>query len=476
MAQRNSINSKALSLGRRPANPQNGLLRRSFRPFGWVLCLALGLATMGCSTFSSFKPTPIDEVPFRDRMKEQSRDGLVVSTAVPSRKEAKAIFGVDLAEKHIQPVWFELQNNSQIPFAFLLSALDPNYFSAHEAAYRSHYRWRPGTNRKIDTHFDSLQLEGLLLPGQRQTGFVFTNLKLGTKEVRVALFGPGRIENFEFYASVPGFRADYHEVDWEALYARETTDYTTEAAFREALSELPCCTTRKDGKGKGDPLNLVIIGDVDVVGAALVRSGWDETEKLSAASAWRTFKAFFGGEYKYSPMSSLYFDGRSQDAGFQRARDTIHQRNHMRLWLSTMTFQGQSVWIGTVTRDIGVYFTWRAWNLTTHAIDPYVDEARGSVREEFSSAQSLGRFGYISGVGLATQDDPHRNLMNAPWWTDGDRLVLQLSPEEVPMDQIDFLYWEWGTGPEQDALINEALRKARKQGLDATQESDGQSH
>jgi hypothetical protein len=27
-------------------------------------------------------------------------------------------------------------------------------------------------------------------------------------------------------------------------------------------------------------------------------------------------------------------------------------------------------------RDIGVYFTPRAWNLATHAIDPAVDEAR----------------------------------------------------------------------------------------------------
>ena len=454
-----------------PCSPfyrQNGQrLAGHLRQLGWISATLLALAMLGCSTFSSFEPTPIDDVPFRERMKEKTQNGLTVSTAVPSREEAKAIFGVDLAKKHIQPVWFELQNDSQIPYAFLLSALDPNYFSAHEAAYRSHFRWRPGTNRKMDAHFDSLQLEGLLLPGQRKTGFVFTNLKLGTKEVRVSLFGPGRIENFEFYASVPGFRADYHEVDWKALYARETTDYTTEAAFREALAQLPCCTTRKNGKGQGDPLNLVIIGDAEVVGAALVRSGWDETEKLSAASAWRTFKAFFGGKYKYSPMSSLYFEGRSQDAGFQRARDTIHQRNHMRLWLSTMTFQGQSVWIGTVTRDIGVYFTWRAWNLTTHAIDPYVDEARGSVREEFSSAQALSRFGYISGVGPATQEDPHRNLMNAPWWTDGDRLVLQLSPEEVPMDQIDFLYWEWGAGPEQDAFINEALKRARKKGLQA---------
>ncbi len=162
-------------------------------------------------------------------------------------------------------------------------------------------------------------------------------------------------------------------------------------------------------------------------------------------------------------MSSLYHEGRSQDAGFQKARDTIHQRNHLRLWLSDMKFQGRHVWIGTITRDIGVYFTWRAWNFTTHAINPYVDEARGSVIEDFAGARAVARFGYLGGVGRASEQEPHRNLMNAPWWTDGDRLVVELSAEDVAMQDIDFLYWEWGAGPEEDASINDALHRAREE-------------
>jgi hypothetical protein len=411
-----------------------------------------------CSTFSSFDPAPLDDVPFRERAMTQTHAGVTVTTAVPSRDESREIFGVELDKMQIQPVWFELKNESDVPYGFLLTGIDPNYFSAHEAAYGSHLRWRRGTNRKIDIHFDDLHLDTRLMPGDHRKGFVFTNLKLGTKEIRVQLFGPGRVTEFEFYASVPGFRADYHEVDWDSLMAREFTHFDDEESFRAALGELPCCTTKKNGNGEGDPLNLIIIGDPNTLSGALIHAGWDETETLTAGSAWRTFKAFFGGEYKYSPMSSLYYDGRAQDAGFQKARGTIHQRNHLRLWLSDVKFMGEHVWVGTITRDIGVYFTLRTWNLTTHAIDPYVDEARESVVEDFAHARSLERFGYSRGIEAATREEPHRNLMNAPWWTDGLRVVVEISKSKVPIQDIEFFYWDWDVGANNEGL-NEMLRE-----------------
>jgi hypothetical protein len=416
-----------------------------------LLALALG----ACATF---KPVPMEEVPFLERAVSQSRGGLTVTTAVPTRDEARKIFGVDLAKRQIQPVWFELENDSDTPFAFLSTGVDPNYFSAHEAAYKSHLRFRPFTNREMDELFDAHFLNGSLAPRSKQAGFVFTNLKLGTKEVRVRIFGPGRVEEFEFYVAVPGFQADYHEVDWEALLAQEFTDYQDEEEFRAALAALPCCTTRMDGSGEGDPLNLIVIGSPQEVANSLVRAGWDETEKLTFGSALRTFRAFFGGRYKYSPMSSLYVYERGQDAGFQKARDTIHERNHLRLWLSDMKFKDEHVWIGTITRAIGVYFTTRAWNLTTHAIDPYVDEARGFLAEDFANAQSLARFGYVVGVGPASREEPHRNLMNAPWWTDGLRIVMELAKEPVPLDRIRFFYWSWAVDPDASDEVSRQIR------------------
>ena len=52
-------------------------------------------------------------------------------------------------------------------------------------------------------------------------------------------------------------------------------------------------------------------------------------------------------------------------------RNSISRRNHMRLWRAPYDFQGQGVYIGQISRDIGVKF--QKQTITTHAIDPYVD-------------------------------------------------------------------------------------------------------
>ncbi len=60
---------------------------------------------------------------------------------------------------------------------------------------------------------------------------------------------------------------------------------------------------------------------------------------------------------------------------YQKPRHSVHVRNHLRLWLTPMRFQGKSVWIGQISRDIGVRFTFKTWPPVTHKIDPDIDEA-----------------------------------------------------------------------------------------------------
>ena len=42
----------------------------------------------------------------------------------------------------------------------------------------------------------------------------------------------------------------------------------------------------------------------------------------------------------------------------------------MRLWLAPFRFEDRPVWIGQVSRDIGVKITPKSPTLTTHVIDP----------------------------------------------------------------------------------------------------------
>jgi LssY-like putative type I secretion system component LssY len=202
-------------------------------------------------------------------------------------------------------------------------------------------------------------------------------------------------------------------------------------------------------------LNFVLIGDRGAVLAALVRAGWDETEVLSVRSGAATAVSFlFGSRYRYSPVSPQYLFGRPQDAAFQKARDDIHRRNHLRLWLAPLRHEGQEVWIGQISRDIGVRFTTRTWNLTNHAIDPDVDAERWYLAQDLASVNVLGKYGLVGGVGVSTLTEPRVNAGGDRYFTDGLRAVLFIAAEPVPITAIEWLDWREEPMPaDRDALL-----------------------
>jgi hypothetical protein len=57
------------------------------------------------------------------------------------------------------------------------------------------------------------ELPQYLPAGRECSGFIFTNLGIGTKLVTVALAGPGHPVRFEFDVSAPGVQLDYQSVE-----------------------------------------------------------------------------------------------------------------------------------------------------------------------------------------------------------------------------------------------------------------------
>ena len=232
------------------------------------------------------------------------------------------------------------------------------------------------------------------------------------------------------------------------MYAEEEIiNYTDEKAFRAAIETLPCCVTNKDASENGDPLNLILVGSIDVIASAFVRRGWRPTEQTYTGSVMKMINSALSGErYPYAPISPLYLHGRPQDFALQKARDNIHQRNHLRLWLSPMRYRGKAVWVGQISRDIGTRFTIHSPYLTTHKIDPDVDEARTGLMEDMAYSQSLATLGLVKGVGAASKDSPRRNLTTDPYYTDGFRGVLIFDIHPVALTDIKFLPWEGRKG------------------------------
>ena len=107
--------------------------------------------------------------------------------------------------------------------------------------------------------------------------------------------------------------------------------------------------------------------------------------------------------------------------------------------MSSLRFEGVPVWIGQISRDIGVRFTPKT--ITTHKIDPDVDETREFLVENLAYAQALEKFAYVGGVGAASMEEPGHNLTGDPYFTDGNRAVLWPSSKPVDISDIDFVQW-----------------------------------
>ena len=388
----------------------------------------------------------LEDVPIGERAVTQRNGGVTVTVAALSAKESRALFGTDLARSGIQPVWLEVKNGEEMPFWLLSAGLDPDYFSAREAAYVRHTLLAPSANRQMDEFFDEVQFRSPVQPGTTATGFVFTNLDEGTKPVAVDLLAPrhGAVKSFTFFVRVPGLKTDSSRLDFDRLYPPEAiVRLDTEAELRAALERLPGWTTNKSGSLRGDPLNLVLIGKRDDLFPAFLRRGWHPTETIYLGSSWKTLKSFLlGSRYRYSPVSPLYALGRFQDVAGQKARESIDPRNHVRIWLTPLEYQGKAVWLGQISRDIGVRWTLKTWNLTTHKIDPDVDEARLGLIQDLLYSQSLLRFGFVKGPDPAPATRPHRNLTGDPYFTDGLRAVLLFERRPVGLGEIDLFEWE----------------------------------
>jgi hypothetical protein len=402
-----------------------------------ILCLAL-LAQTSCG--GGFDPAPVDQAGFLGRKQIQQDGAVTVAGAVPSAGEARALFGASLYGRGVQPVWLEIGNNGAVPLTFLPLGLDAAYFTPIEAAVLQQ-RDPEKQNPKMNRYYFESGMAIVVNPGETRSGFVFTGLDEGTKAFNVDLVGANAEHyRFTFFIPVPGLKIDHRNVDWDALYAADAVIDASDAELKRYLETLPCCVTDKDSKARGDPLNIVVIGDPEDVYYAFIRAGWDETETVHRGSAIRTAISFlFGGEYRYSPVSSLYVFGRPQDVALQKARTTIHERNHLRLWLTPVRHKGKPVWIGQISRDIGVRFTTKT--IVTHKIDPDVDETREFLLENLAYGQSLGGIGYVAGVGPAAIDEPRGNLTGDPYFTDGYRVVLWVSSQPVDIAEIEMMPW-----------------------------------
>ncbi len=410
----------------------------SARGAGAVAALMLCSLALGCA---SFDPAPLDEVPFRERAQTKTLGGVSVSVSVLGGAETREAFGVSMDRKGIQPVWLRIRNDEDVEYIFFTIELDPLYFSAYETSWKNHFFLGGAENRKMDDYMSDQQIDVIVPPRDTLEGFVYTNRDEGAKFVSVVLLGDNELREFNFTLEVPGLSADYKQVDFDSLYAEDEIVEVDLAGLRKVLEDIPCCALGGDRKTPGDPLNLVVVSDGERVLSPFVHRGWHLTEVIRAASVWGTIRSsLFRSRYRHSPVSPLYLFGRPQDVALQKTRESVDERNHLRLWLSPYRLDGKEVWVGQISRDIGVRLSRKT--VVTHKIDPEVDEARTYIAQDLLLSQDVGEIAFVKGVGPAHEAEPRHNYTGDPYFTDGLRAVFFFSDAPTSLSEIELRDWE----------------------------------
>jgi hypothetical protein len=463
-----------LSLPGAPKGWRSRIIESALRPLPhaiWLTAVIMILAALGgCAGHSSYKLAPLDIPSALADVKTKSDGNVTVSVAILSDEEAMAHFGLPLGSENVQAIWLQLENASAEHLWFIRNALDPDIFSPDEVAHMAGGSLRTEDYDRARHHLRDESINVSILPGTINQGFIFAPKAIGGRYIDVRLvqdayelqtarngaIALGEVApkvdifdlRFGFAVPLPDGIFDYEKLDPKKTYAGMELPNLSRQEFRERLEALPCCASNKDEAGEGDPLNVVIVANSSQILNSLSRSGWSFTHRITLASVAKlTGAALQGKSYPVAPVSDLYLFGRKQDFALQRARANIAQRNHMRVWLAPFRFRDTPVWIGQVSRDIGIKLTLKSPSMTTHIIDPEVDLTREYLLHSLLADGLIEAFGFAQGSRAASAADPAVNLADDPYFSDGLRLVLVLASDPIPYTEIESLMWEQVQGP-----------------------------
>ena len=391
-----------------------------------TLLLGTLLSVISACASQSYHHESTGSFPIRERAVIQSEGDISISASVPGADEAKAIFGVPIYMRGIQPVWLEIVNNGPERLRFAPTSLDPSYFSPLEVAYMHRKGFSKEARAQMDRRFHDSAMPRQIPAGETRSGYVFTHTSPGTKSFNIDLFSADTDYSFAFFVTVPGFVPDHADIDFEALYtSAEVYDYDL-AGFRDGLADLPFATTDQSGQQSGLPIGTVIVGDgIDVL-KALLRAGWYETSRMHDQDQL---------------AKAQYLFGRIPDAVFRIKRTGKRDRNELFLWIAPLRVDGKSVWLAQVTHFIGQR-TQLEQVIFGARFDPNIDDGRNYLMQNMWYSQSLGQLAWLAKSKTISIENSQADFNGSEYFTDGYINVAWLSGEPISLLETRSLDWD----------------------------------
>ncbi len=211
------------------------------------------------------------------------------------------------------------------------------------------------------------------------------------------------------------------------------TDYKLAAITTEIVDRFPRRVTDADGNA-GDNTNFLFVGSEEKVMQALKAAGWVEVDRSNGDAVVNGILSVLNKEaYLTLPMSELTLFGRSQDHGMAHAEpiQVVATRHHFRIWKAPFAVDGQQIWVGAGTHDIGFDRDNRN-NGVTHKIDPDVDAEREYIGKTVQETGLVVKEDYV------TPSNPSKEALTATgasFHSDGRMLVIYLVPDPVSSEQ-----------------------------------------
>jgi LssY C-terminus len=191
------------------------------------------------------------------------------------------------------------------------------------------------------------------------------------------------------------------------------------------FAKIPRRISDKDGN-PGDMVNFLILGNEAQMKKVFTTAGWVHVDADVKSTILAGAIASFSKEsYLTMPMSVLYLFDRPQDYGWAHAEPitVVASRNHLRIWKAPFIVNGQMLWVGAATHDIGFEKDQRN-NGITHKIDPDIDLERDFVEKTLSSTGLVAEVTHFTPTNSLKQA---KTATGGSFHSNGQVLVLKLA-------------------------------------------------
>src|SRR5712692_2814427 len=195
------------------------------------------------------------------------------------------------------------------------------------------------------------------------------------------------------------------------------------------FSKIPRRVGDKQGN-PGDMVNFLILGSEPAMQRAFTSAGWVKVDAdVKGTVLHGLLESISKESYLTMPMSQLYLFDRPQDYGWAHAEaiSVVRSRNHLRIWKAPFQVNGETLWVGAATHDIGFERDQRNTGVP-HKIDPDIDLERDFVEKTLSST------GLVTEITHFLPEKPMKEAKTATGGTfhsNGHLLILKLD-ESAP--------------------------------------------